>query len=67
MVPEEGHDHDHHGRPRTAGDYVRGFFNNWSAYEGPFAKKVELTLRNRLRAHTPPFRNCCGHPGEPGC
>jgi hypothetical protein len=43
---------------------ARAFFTNWRAYEGPFATKVALTLRNRARATV---RGCCGHPGQPGC
>ena len=67
-MAEGGHDHhDHHDHSRGVGDYVRDFFSNWGAYHGPFATKVALTLRNRARAYTPPFRGCCGHPGEPGC
>ena len=27
--------------------YVREFFTNWREYDGPFSKKVRLTLRNR--------------------
>lgn len=40
------------------------FFTNWRDYDGPLAKKVALTFRNRARAMT---QGCCGHPGEPGC
>ena len=36
-------------------------------YEGSLANKLRLTLKNRARAYRPPFRGCCGHPGEPGC
>ena len=41
-------------------------FSNWSEYDGSFAEKVRLALRNswiRLRG----AQLCCGHPGEPGC
>ena len=42
------------------------FFTNWNEYEGPFGKKLRLTLRNRwLTIAT--LKGCCGHPGEPGC
>jgi len=58
-------EHPHH--PRHALDYVRGFFSNWSTAEGSIAQKVARTFRNRARAWAPPFPNCCGHPGEPGC
>jgi hypothetical protein len=66
-MPEE--DRHHHGPEggRTTSDYVRDFFANWSGYQGSIARKVALTLKNRTRAYGPPFRGCCGHPGEPGC
>jgi hypothetical protein len=50
-------------RPRWS---VRGFFTNWREYDGPFGRKVRLTLRNRTRAVLL-LKGCCGHPGEPGC
>jgi hypothetical protein len=49
------------------GGYVRQFFSNWREYDAPVERKVWLTLRNRARAFSPPFRGCCGHHGEPGC
>jgi hypothetical protein len=49
-------------RPRRAG----GFFTNWRTYEGPFATKLRLTVRNRFRAVVL-LKGCCGHDGEPGC
>lgn len=67
------HAHDHHGQPRATGgrrttaDYVRDFFSNWSSFEGSTGEKFRLALRNRARGLRPPFRACCGHPGEPGC
>jgi hypothetical protein len=66
------HDHDHrpHGKGgsrRTTADYVRDFFSNWSSFEGSTAEKLKLALRNRAQGLRPPFRACCGHPGEPGC
>jgi hypothetical protein len=62
-------DHHHHGAGgrRTIGDYARDFFTNWESYEGPLAEKITLTLKNRAKAYAPPFKGCCGHPGEPGC
>jgi hypothetical protein len=45
---------------------VRGFFTNWREYDGPFGRKLGLTLRNRTRAILL-LKGCCGHPGEPGC
>ena len=46
--------------------HAAAFFTNWREYEGPFAEKVALTFRNRLRA-TFSEAQCCGHPGQPGC
>jgi hypothetical protein len=66
MANSDGHEHEDHDHPRTR-DYVRGFFSNWSESQGSFASKLSLTLKNRFRAYAPPFRGCCGHPGEPGC
>ena len=72
-MPEEDQrdrdEHHHHGRGRgrPVGDHVRDFFTNWSSSQGSLAEKLALTLRNRARAYGPPFRGCCGHPGEPGC
>jgi hypothetical protein len=67
--PEGAPEHHHHGKGgrRTTGDYVRDFFANWDAYEGPLGRKLWITARNRARAYGPPFKGCCGHPGEPGC
>jgi hypothetical protein len=48
------------------GEHFRNFFTNWGAYEGPLGRKLWLTIRNRIRA-TLSVRQCCGHPGEPGC
>jgi len=62
--PDEGHppaDHSHHHRSASH------FFNNWNAYEGSFAEKVMLAVRNRTRAHASGTLSCCGHPGQPGC
>lgn len=47
-------------------DRKRDFFTNWNDAEMPLAKKLALTLRNRL-ASTGLGRRCCGHPGQPGC
>ncbi|HEX9122914.1 MAG TPA: hypothetical protein VF984_06080 [Actinomycetota bacterium] len=44
----------------------RAFFTNWRTYDGPFATKVRLTIRNRFRAVVL-LKGCCGHHGEPGC
>jgi hypothetical protein len=66
----EEHDHQHHGRQgnRTVGDYARDYFKNWNDFEGSFAEKVRLTIRNRAKAYlVPPIKGCCGHRGQPGC
>ena len=63
--PDEGRepaDHSHHHRPSAS-----HFFNNWSSYEGSFAEKLMLAVRNRTRAHASGTLTCCGHPGQPGC
>jgi len=53
-------------RPRKRRGTPAEFFTNWNEYEGPFGKKLRLTLRNRwLTIAT--LKGCCGHPGEPGC
>jgi hypothetical protein len=67
MGEHQGHHHDKKGERRTLLHYTRDFFSNWSAYDGPLTEKVRLTVRNRMKAYAPPFRGCCGHPGEPGC
>jgi hypothetical protein len=63
--PEEeagrAEDHPHHGA--SAGQ----FFTNWDSYEGSFAEKLWLAVRNRTLAHASGTRLCCGHPGQPGC
>jgi len=41
------------------------FFSNLKGPE-PSPKKIRLLLRNNwLKLKN--WRNCCGHPGEPGC
>jgi hypothetical protein len=44
---------------------AKEFLNNMSG-PMPFGKKLGLLLRNNLHKirHG---KNCCGHPGEPGC
>ncbi len=61
-VAGRGADHSHHHRA-SAGQ----FFTNWNAYQGSFAEKLWLAVRNRTSAHTSGARMCCGHPGQPGC
>lgn len=45
---------------------LRHSLENWSAYEGSFAKKLKLTLKNEWRKVSR-LRNCCGNVNEPGC
>lgn len=52
---------------RGLGDYARDFVRNWKEYEGPLARKIGLTLRNRAIATSYVRKGCCGHRGEPGC
>ena len=59
--------HHHHGERRSVKHYVDDFFSNWNESEAPLGKKLWLTVKNRTKAYTPPFKGCCGHPGEPGC
>ena len=47
-------------------EHVGNFFTNWRDYDAPIGTKLRLTMRNRLKA-TFSTRQCCGHPGEPGC
>jgi hypothetical protein len=51
---------------QRAGEHIRSFFTNWREYDAPIGTKLRLTMRNRLKA-TFSTRQCCGHPGEPGC
>ncbi|HEX5950310.1 MAG TPA: hypothetical protein VFZ96_04865 [Actinomycetota bacterium] len=52
--------------PERPGPGPGSFFTNWREYDGPFGRKLGLTLRNRTRAILL-LKGCCGHPGEPGC
>ncbi|HYH28544.1 MAG TPA: hypothetical protein VEA19_07210 [Actinomycetota bacterium] len=52
---------------RGLGDYARDFLANWKAYDGPWIKKLGLTIKNRAIATSFLRKGCCGHPGEPGC
>lgn len=47
-------------------DRARDFFTNWSESEEPLHRKVALTIKNRVIS-TGRGRQCCGHPGQPGC
>lgn len=62
-----GSGHDHHGDRRTFRHYARDFIANWEESEASLGRRLWLTVRNRSRAFAPPFRGCCGRPGEPGC
>jgi hypothetical protein len=42
------------------------FFTNWREYDAPFATKLVLGVRNRLKA-TFSRHQCCGNHGQPGC
>ncbi len=45
---------------------LRALFTNWRESDLPFHRKLAAVVRNnwiKLRTR----RNCCGHPGEPGC
>jgi len=45
---------------------LRAVFTNWRESDLPFHRKLAAVARNnwiKLRTR----RNCCGHPGEPGC
>lgn len=46
--------------------HARAFFTNWRTFDAPLATKLWLGVRNRIGA-TFSLRQCCGHPGEPGC
>jgi hypothetical protein len=44
--------------------HTRTFFTNWTASDAPISTKLQLTVRNRVKALR---TGCCGNPGEPGC
>jgi hypothetical protein len=46
-------------------EHVGNFFTNWSTSDLPYARRVAVTLRNRVKSLG--NRGCCGHHGEPGC
>jgi hypothetical protein len=51
---------------RLVAEHVSNFFTNWRISDAPFAEKLALTIRNRLKA-TFSADHCCGHTGQPGC
>ena len=42
------------------------FFNNFSTYDAPFTKKLQLAAQN-TRKKLRDKRGCCGNHGQPGC
>ena len=46
--------------------YAGQFVTNWREYDAPFATKLALGVRNRVKA-TFSRQQCCGHHGQPGC
>lgn len=42
------------------------FVRNWREYDGSFATKLRLMLKNEA-IKVKNRELCCGHPGEPGC
>ncbi|HEX9435823.1 MAG TPA: hypothetical protein VGA16_01535 [Candidatus Limnocylindria bacterium] len=46
---------------------IRQAGRNFGASDLPLARRALVALRNALRRFGPPPRDCCGHPGEPGC
>ena len=45
---------------------LRALFTNWRESDPPIDRKLGAVVRNNwIKLWT--RRNCCGHPGEPGC
>lgn len=44
----------------------RDLLRNFDDYDAPLDRRISKALRNTLRKVTT-FKDCCGHPGEPGC
>lgn len=51
-------------RPRRG---LRFAISNWRNSDLPFLQRLGLALVNYSRRLRVPPRDCCGHPGEPGC
>jgi hypothetical protein len=54
---------DEYGEYRPS---IRESLRNWRYYDGPFSKKLRLTVKNefiKLRR----FKDCCDNIDEPGC
>jgi hypothetical protein len=41
--------------------------SNWSHSELPLLRRLGVALANYSRRLRLPPRDCCSHPGEPGC
>jgi hypothetical protein len=41
--------------------------SNWSDSDLPFCQRLLVALKNYSRRFRIPPRNCCDHPGQPGC
>lgn len=50
-------------RPRPS---IGAFFTNWRSSDLPVPQRLAVALRNNLtKLRT--MKDCCGHPGQPGC
>ena len=56
----DGHHHHPHDRPGAG-----AFLTNLQV-DMPLHRKIWLLFRNNMKKIVT-MRNCCGHPGEPGC
>jgi hypothetical protein len=46
---------------------LRAGITNWRQSDLPFFRRLGVAMRNYGRRFSVPPRNCCGHPGQPGC
>ena len=53
-------------RPRIRPSFRAGI-SNWRNSDLPFFERLGVALVNYSRRIRIPPRNCCGHPGDPGC
>ena len=44
----------------------RDLLRNFDDYDAPIDKKIRKAVTNSLRKAVR-LKECCGHPGEPGC